>query len=106
MKLGFYKLRVNSTLNQELSPLEERLSSLGLFSFVLFCFVTQDSVALNYPVIGIGMGIVLSLAEVFVTGVSRMLDRAVCALCHRVHSGCGNLFGGAEVRSLSVSEPS
>jgi hypothetical protein len=71
MKLGFHKLRANSTLSQELSPVEERLSTLELFSLVLFCFVTQHSVALSYPVIGIGMGIVLSLAEVFVTGVFR-----------------------------------
>jgi len=38
----------------------------------LFCFVTQDSTALSYPVIGIGIGIVLSLDEVLVTGVFRM----------------------------------
>jgi hypothetical protein len=112
MKLGFHKLRVNSTLSQELSPLEERLSSLGLFSLVwfslvvLFCFVTKDSAALRYPVTGIGMGIVLSLAEVFVTGVFRMKHCAVCALCHRVYSGCGNLFGGIEGHSLCESQPS
>jgi len=52
------------------------------------------------------MGIVLSLAEVFVTGVFRMKHRAVCALCHRVHPGCGILFGGIEGHSLSESEPS
>ena len=49
----------------------------------MFCYVTQDSAALSYPVVGIGMGTVLSLAEVSVTGVFRMQDRVICASCHR-----------------------
>ena len=49
----------------------------------MFCYVTQDSGALSYPVVGVGMGAVLSLAEVAVTGVFRMQDRVICAFCHR-----------------------